>query len=206
MNKGRQPIFLPPTNIVCEGYVFTRACHSFCSRVAVPDQVHPPGPGTPPLNQVHLPGPGNLPGPGTPLRSRAWWEIRSTCGRSASYWNAILSQFFLLKSAWKWNKLYWGRPSLSPPLDANDNCDQTVTMLQINLLPKLCWCITHVPQGPATLVVRARQWQPRRKLGVSDSRSPSCATSHMCGSCTAEVEFEFTTWAGVQGKHRNFDQ
>ena len=33
---------LPPTNIVCEGYVFTYVCHSFCSQGGVPDQQTPP--------------------------------------------------------------------------------------------------------------------------------------------------------------------
>ena len=91
----------------------------------VPDQVHPPGPGTPwrpgtpPWGQVHPPDqvhplvPGtpttlhtrytpqdqvHPPRPGTPPRTkytitpqhRACWEIRSMCGRYASYWNAIL--------------------------------------------------------------------------------------------------------------------
>ena len=40
----------------------------------------PLGPGTPPQDQVHLP-------------CRACWEIRSTRGRYASYWNAILLLF-----------------------------------------------------------------------------------------------------------------
>ena len=58
-----------------------------------PDQVHPPGPGTPPrtryssLDQVHPPG-TRL--DQVPPRRRACWEIRSTRGRYASYWNAIL--------------------------------------------------------------------------------------------------------------------
>ena len=41
------------------------------------DQVHPPG-ADPPKDQVH------------PPQERACWEIRSTRGRYASYWNAIL--------------------------------------------------------------------------------------------------------------------
>ena len=45
---------LPPANEVCEGYVFTRACHSahggeYLGR-------YPPGSGTPPPDQVHPPG------------------------------------------------------------------------------------------------------------------------------------------------------
>ena len=74
-----------------------------------PDQVHTQGPGKPPRTRYTLLGPGTPPGPDTPPPgadtpgtryprtrypppppSRACWEIRSTCGRSASYWNAIL--------------------------------------------------------------------------------------------------------------------
>ena len=47
------------------------------------DQVHPPGTRYTPLEQTTPPDQ-------VPPRSRACWEIRSTCGRSASYWNAIL--------------------------------------------------------------------------------------------------------------------
>ena len=73
------------------------------TRYIPPDQVHPwdqvhlPGPGTPPWDQVHPPGPGtppgtrySPPGPGTAPRRRACWQVRSTRGRYASYWNAIL--------------------------------------------------------------------------------------------------------------------
>ena len=70
-------------------------CLSACWDTMPPDQA-------PPLDQIPL-GPAPLdqapprsrpPGPGTPwdhtpLRS-ACWEIRSTSGRYASYWNAIL--------------------------------------------------------------------------------------------------------------------
>ena len=72
-----------------------------------PDQVHPPGPGTPwdqvhPQDQVHPPGPGTLPlGPGTPPGSSACWEIRATSGQYASYWNAFL---FRIQ-----NSLFYGR-------------------------------------------------------------------------------------------------
>ena len=128
--------FLPPANIVCKGYVFTHVCHSFCSqgreyltrylprpprtRCNPPDQVHPPGtrcrytslgPGTPPWDQVHPPAPGTPPRtrytpPGTPHWSRACWEIRSTCGRSASYWNAILfcCNIYQRNKFWVWVK------------------------------------------------------------------------------------------------------
>ena len=47
------------------------------------DQVHPPGPGTPPR-------PGTPPGTRYPTWHRACWEIRSTRGRYASYWNVFL--------------------------------------------------------------------------------------------------------------------
>ena len=56
------------------------------TRYTPQDQVHPPGPGTPP-------GADTPPRPGTPLWDqvhRACWEIRTTRGRYASYWNAIL--------------------------------------------------------------------------------------------------------------------
>ena len=67
--------FLPPTNEVCEGYVFTRVCLSMgeVPGQVPPDQVHPLGPSTPP-DQVHPQagtrythplGPGTPPGPGT---------------------------------------------------------------------------------------------------------------------------------------------
>ena len=55
----------------------------------------PPGPGTP-LYQAHIPWTRHTsPGPGTPPRTRhptpkACWEIRSTRGQYASYWNAIV--------------------------------------------------------------------------------------------------------------------
>ena len=97
--------FLPPANEVWGKVIF--------SRVFVKNSVHgglpqcmlgyhtPMGPGTPPRPDIPLPpGPGSAPdqappeqtptpGPGTPLRS-AYWEIRSTSGRYASYWTAIL--------------------------------------------------------------------------------------------------------------------
>ena len=68
--------YLPPTNEVCEGYVFTRVCHSVHrggstwagtpqTRYTPRDQVHPPGSGTPPWDQIHPLGPGTPPGPGT---------------------------------------------------------------------------------------------------------------------------------------------
>ena len=49
----------------------------------VPDQV-PPGADTPPPTNRYTPGTRYTP------QHRACWEIRSTRGRYASYWNAIL--------------------------------------------------------------------------------------------------------------------
>ena len=81
------------------------------------DQAHPPKQ-TPrdqapprtrhtPLRTRHTPpGPGTL-RPGTPPQCRACWEIRSTRGRYASYWNAIL---FLMNSATRNQQskgIYW---------------------------------------------------------------------------------------------------
>ena len=48
----------------------------------------PQGPGTP-WDQASLPEDQAPPGAGTPLRS-ACWEMWSTSGRYASFWNAIL--------------------------------------------------------------------------------------------------------------------
>ena len=79
-------VLLPPANEVCEGYVFTPVCQSFCSQGGgVPRQVQPPTSprvGTPP-GQVHPPD-RYTPG------SKACWEIRATSGPYASYWNAFL--------------------------------------------------------------------------------------------------------------------
>ena len=52
--------YLPPANEVCEGYVFTSVCQSFCSQGGVPAQVHTPRQlhpltGTPPTGQVRPP-------------------------------------------------------------------------------------------------------------------------------------------------------
>ena len=118
-----------------QGYVFTGICDSvhrgglYLTRYTPRDQVHPPGPGTPPRSRY------SPPGPGTPARHRACWEIRSTRGRYASYWNAILlhlacSSYFSglanmsvislnwdphllncnISSVWQWNlRLYFDR-------------------------------------------------------------------------------------------------
>ena len=107
---------LPPATKLGQGYVFTGVCDSVhrggvclsaCCDATPPPEADTPRPGAPPRNRPpgsrHPPGPGTpprsrhppeqtpptLPGPGTAPR-RACWEIRSTRGRSASYWNAIL--------------------------------------------------------------------------------------------------------------------
>ena len=93
-----------------------------------PDQVHPPppgtrytppGPGTPPRpgtpwDQVHPPGPGTPPQtrytPGDQVHPPGIREIRSTCGRYTSYWNAFLFiDYFLLRNL-NYIKLYFYRP------------------------------------------------------------------------------------------------
>ena len=58
--KTKNMPYLPPANEVCEGYVFTPVCQSFCSQGGVPWQVHPPG-------QVHPPTGRYRPGRYTPL-------------------------------------------------------------------------------------------------------------------------------------------
>ena len=74
-------------NEVCEGYVFTPVCQSFCSWGEVSASVYagihtPPGAYTPS-------GSRHPPGADTTLRS-AYWEIRATSGRYASNLNAYL--------------------------------------------------------------------------------------------------------------------
>ena len=130
-------LLLPPANEVCEGYAFTRVCHSVQVVGGLPQSMlgyhtpsprdqassrtrYPPGPGTPPRTRQPLesrpspPGsrhpcweqtplwdqapPHQAPllgadtplGPGSPPPHSDCWEIRSTSGWYASYWNAIL--------------------------------------------------------------------------------------------------------------------
>ena len=47
--------FLPPANEVCEGYVFTPVCQSFCTWAGTPPREGSPWAGTPP-GQVPPPG------------------------------------------------------------------------------------------------------------------------------------------------------
>ena len=58
-----------------------------------PPTRHPPGADTPPWDQAP---PWKQTPP--PPQHRACWEIRSTRGRYASYWNAILLKFVLVMS------------------------------------------------------------------------------------------------------------
>ena len=99
-----------------QGNIVSSVCQEFCSQggSASVHAGYPPGADTPGTRSKHPPPPGvdNPLGPGTlpksrppreqthPSRSRhprkqtplcsACWEIRSTSGRYASYWNAIL--------------------------------------------------------------------------------------------------------------------
>ena len=62
-----------PTNEVCEGYVFTPVCQSFCSQGEYLGR-YPPGRynphvGTPPMTK-YTPWAGTPPGPGTPPGTR----------------------------------------------------------------------------------------------------------------------------------------
>ena len=106
---------LPPANEVCEGYVFTRVCHSVHGGSAsvhagiTPHQSRhpqeaeqtPPEAGTPPGADTPCPQEQTPPPPEadtlpeqTPPPSSACWEIRPTSGRYASYWNAFLFWYF----------------------------------------------------------------------------------------------------------------
>ena len=87
--------FLPPATKLGQGYVFTRVCDSVhkggvCLSACwdTPCTRHP-RPGTPPDQAPPRPG---TPPPIQAPKSRACWEILSTSGRYASYWNAILLQ------------------------------------------------------------------------------------------------------------------
>ena len=103
--------FLPPTNKLGQGYVFTHVCDSV-HRGSLPQCMlgYPPGADTP-TPGADTPTPGadtpwsktsprsrppkssHPPGADTP-RSSACWEIRTTSGRYASYWNVYLLKYF----------------------------------------------------------------------------------------------------------------
>ena len=101
--RGYLELLLLPATKLGQGNVFTGVCDSVNRGSA---SVHagiadPPEAGTPPGSRP--PGSRHLPPTGTPRadtphsihtpRHRAYWEIRSTRGRYASYWNAILLVF-----------------------------------------------------------------------------------------------------------------
>ena len=89
-------IYYHPQTKLGQGYIFTGICDSVHREgggvclSACWDTTHTPWQGDTPLARRHTPWQGDTPpGKETPLRS-ACWEIRSTSGRYASYWNAIL--------------------------------------------------------------------------------------------------------------------
>ena len=100
--------FLPPATKLGQGYIFTGVCDSVHRGVCLSAcwDTNPPSWHIPPLEadlleqtpspweQTPPKGP-DIPLEQTPPRHRACWEIRSTRGRYASYWNAILLALML---------------------------------------------------------------------------------------------------------------
>ena len=117
----------------------------------VPDQVHPPGPGTPPPDQAHPPRTRYTP-PGTR-------EIRSTRGRYASYWNAFLLFVLLLILFWfkallmKCNKLVDLRLFVSKI--SRDSAIQ-ISKVWINFTQFLVH--SHLFEKPKSLKIIKRKW------------------------------------------------
>ena len=96
---------LPPANVVCEGYVSTgesvhRGSAPLHAGIPPPARQTPPWQGDPPgkadpSGKADPPVARRPPWQKDPPQARqtppsACWEIRSTSGRYASYWNAIL--------------------------------------------------------------------------------------------------------------------
>ena len=91
---------LPPANEVWGKVIFfTHVCHSVhgggvclsaCWDTIPQDHAPPPGTMHPPPGTTHPPSGPCTPREQCPPPRRACWEIRSTRGRYASYWNAIL--------------------------------------------------------------------------------------------------------------------
>ena len=88
-----------------QGNIFRSVCQEFCPQGGGSASVHagilPPPEQGPPRDQAppqirHPPRPGT-PLDQTPPPSRTCWEIRSTSGRYASYWNAILFGIFFCR-------------------------------------------------------------------------------------------------------------
>ena len=117
--------FLPPATKLGQGYVFTGVCDSVHRGVSAsvhagipptrpntPWSRHPPRadtPGADPPGSRHPPEQTppqsrHPPGVDTPW-CKACWEIWSTCGRYASYWNANLLFEFSLPD-WKVTRAY----------------------------------------------------------------------------------------------------
>ena len=72
----------------------------------LPRSRHPPWEQTPPWADTPR---GRHPPEQTPPQHRACWEIWSTRGWYASYWNAILFYFFLSRITFLWPLIYSGR-------------------------------------------------------------------------------------------------
>ena len=103
------PIFTARKRSFGQGNIFTSVCQEFCSQGGLPHCMlgyHPlarqtPWKGRPPW-QGDPPRQGNTPlgkadpPARRPLLRSACWEIRSTSGRYASYWNVILSVLYVL--------------------------------------------------------------------------------------------------------------
>ena len=83
-------MFLPPATKLGQGNIFKGICDSphrgFCLSACWD---------TTPCRNRHPPDQA-LPGTRHPPRTRAYWEIRSTRGRYASYWNTILFLIILV--------------------------------------------------------------------------------------------------------------
>ena len=98
-------MFLPPANEVWGKVIFSETCvKNSVDGGGLPQCMlgYPPGSRHPLSRQP--------PGAGTPPhRSRACWEIRSTSGRYASYWNAFLFKIIFLA------KSHVGTPGRSVP-------------------------------------------------------------------------------------------
>ena len=73
-------LFLPPANVVFEGYVFTGVCLSTGGGVLHPGGGSPSRGGSPSQGGFSIRG-------GSPSGGLS---IRSMCGQYASYWNAFL--------------------------------------------------------------------------------------------------------------------
>ena len=101
-NVSQSNQLLPPATKLGQGNIFTGVCdsvnrggsasvHAGIPQPPCSGTMHPWDHAPPPQDHAPLP-PGTMhpPGPCTPSRRRACREIRSTRGRYASYWNAIL--------------------------------------------------------------------------------------------------------------------